>query len=61
MKYFKGTGVEKDVVESDKELFILEVTGQEAGKKNRIFFERQMNSIQITKTHTLSKEWLEKR
>jgi hypothetical protein len=61
MMYFKGTGVEKDVVESDKWLFISEVSGQEAGKKNRIFVERQMNSYQIAKAHQLAKEWLKKR
>jgi hypothetical protein len=61
MMYFKGTGVEKDVVESDKWLFISEVSGQEAGKKNRIFVERQMNSYQIAKAHKLAKEWLKKR
>ncbi|HIJ49726.1 MAG TPA: sel1 repeat family protein [Nitrospinae bacterium] len=60
MMYFKGTGVEKDVLESDKWLFISEVSGQEAGKKNRIFVERQMNSAQIAKAHQLAKEWLKK-
>jgi len=61
MMYFKGTGVEKDIVEADKWLFISEASGQEAGKKNRIFVERQMNRDQIVKAHQLAKEWLKKR
>jgi uncharacterized protein len=61
MMYFKGTGVEKNIIESDKWLFISEALGQEAGKKNRIFVERQMNSDQITKAHQLAKDWLKKR
>ncbi len=58
MMYFKGTGVDKNIVEADKWLLISETSGQEAGKKNRIFVERQMNSDQITKAHQLAKEWL---
>jgi uncharacterized protein len=61
MMYFKGTGVEKNIVEADKWLFISETSGQEAGKKNRIFVERQMNSDQITQAHQLAKDWLKKR
>ena len=61
MMYFKGTGVEKNIVEADKWLFISETSGQEAGKKNRIFVERQMNSDQIAKAHQLAKDWLKKR
>jgi len=61
MMYFKGTGVEKNIVEADKWLFISEASGQEAGKKNRIFVERQMNRDQIVKAHQLAKEWLKKR
>jgi uncharacterized protein len=61
MMYFKGTGVEKNIVEADKWLFISEKSGQEAGKKNRIFVERQMNSDQIAKAHQLAKGWLKKR
>jgi TPR repeat protein len=61
MMYFKGTGVEKNIIESDKWLYISEALGQEAGKKNRIFVERQMNSDQITKAHQLAKDWLKKR
>jgi uncharacterized protein len=61
MMYFKGTGVEKDIVEADKWLFISEASGQEAGTKNRIFVERQMNKDQIVKAHQLAKEWLKKR
>jgi uncharacterized protein len=61
MMYFKGTGVEKNIVEADKWLFISEASGQEAGRKNRIFVERQMNRDQIVKAHQLAKEWLKKR
>ena len=61
MMYFKGTGVEKNIVEADKWLFISEASGQEAGKKNRIFVERQMNRDQIVKAHQLAKKWLKKR
>jgi uncharacterized protein len=61
MMYFKGTGVEKNIVEADKWLFISESSGQEAGKKNRIFVERQMDSDQIAKAHQLAKGWLKKR
>ena len=61
MMYFKGTGVEKNIIEADKWLFISETSGQEAGKKNRIFVERQMNSDQIAKAHQLAKDWLKKR
>ena len=34
--------------------------GQEAGKKNRIFVERQMSSDQISKARKLAKDWLKK-
>jgi uncharacterized protein len=61
MMYFKGTGVKKNIIESNKWLFISEALGQEAGKKNRIYVERQMNSDQITKAHQLAKDWLKKR
>ncbi len=61
MMYFKGTGVEKNIVEADKWLFISEASGQEAGKKNRIFVERQMNSDQIAKARQLAKGWLKQR
>ncbi len=60
MMYFKGTGVEKNIVEADKWLLISEELGQEAGRKNRIFVERQMNSDQISQAHNLAKDWLEK-
>ncbi|MBT5469066.1 MAG: sel1 repeat family protein [Nitrospina sp.] len=60
MMYFKGTGVEKNIVEADKWLYIAEKFGQEAGKKNRIFVERQMNNGQISKAHELAKDWLKK-
>jgi len=61
MMYFKGTGVDKNIVEADKWLFISETSGQEAGKKNRIFVERQMNSDEIAKAHQLAKYWLKQR
>mgnify|MGYP006438206585 CR=1 FL=1 len=61
MMYFKGTGVEKNIIESDKWLFISEALGQAAGGKNRIFVERQMNSNQITKAHQRANDWLKKR
>ena len=60
MMYFKGTGVEKNIVQADKWLLISEKLGQEAGKKNRIFVERQMNSDQILKARKLAKDWLQK-
>ena len=60
MMYFKGTGVEKNIVKADKWLLISEKQGQEAGKKNRIFVERQMNSDQISKARMLAKGWLQK-
>ena len=60
MMYFKGTGVEKNFVQADKWLLISEKQGQEAGKKNRIFVERQMNSDQISKARKLAKSWLQK-
>ena len=60
MMYFKGTGVEKNIVQADKWLLISEKLGQEAGKKNRIFVERQMNSDQISKARKLAKGWLQK-
>ena len=60
MMYFKGKGIEKNIVQADKWLLISEELGQEAGKKNRIFLERQMNSDQISKAHQLAKSWLEK-
>ncbi len=60
MMYFKGTGIEKNMVQADKWLLISEKLGQEAGKKNRIFVERQMNSDQISKARKLAKGWLQK-
>ena len=60
MMYFKGTGIEKNIVQADKWLLISEKLGQEAGKKNRIFVERQMNSDQISKARKLAKGWLQK-
>ena len=60
MMYFKGTGIEKNIVQADKWLLISEKLGQEAGKKNRIFVERQMNSDQISKARKLAKSWLQK-
>ena len=60
MMYFKGTGVEKNIVQADKWLLISEKLGQEAGKKNRIFVERQMSSDQISKARKLAKDWLQK-
>ena len=60
MMYFKGTGVEKSIIEADKWLIISEKLGQEAGKKNRIFMERQMSRGQIDKAHQLAQTWLEK-
>ena len=59
MMYFKGTGIEKNIVQADKWLLISEKLGQEAGKKNRIFVERQMNSDQISKARKLAKGWLQ--
>ena len=61
MMYFKGTGVEKNIVEADKWLLISEKLGQEAGKKNRIFVERKMNNDQKIKAHQLAESWLKKR
>ena len=60
MMYFKGTGIEKNIVQADKWLLISEKLGQEAGKKNRIFVERQMNRDQISKARKLAKGWLQK-
>ena len=60
MMYFKGTGVERNIIEADKWLIVSEKLGQEAGKKNRIFIERQMNRHQIEKAHKLAKSWLQK-
>ena len=60
MMYFKGTGVEKNIIKADKWLIISEKLGQEAGKKNRIFIERQMSKNQIEKAHKLAKTWLQK-
>ena len=60
MMYFKGTGIEKNIVQADKWLLISEKLGQEAGKKNRVFVERQMNSDQISKARKLAKSWLQK-
>ena len=60
MMYFKGTGIEKNIVQADKWLLISEKLGQEAGKKNRVFVERQMNSDQISKARKLAKGWLQK-
>lgn len=61
MMYFKGTGVEKNIIEADKWLFVSENLGQEAGKKNRIFVERQMTRDQVAKAHQLAKAWLKNR
>ena len=58
--YFKGTGVEKNIVQADKWLLISEKLGQEAVKKNRIFVERQMDNRQILKARQLAKGWLKK-
>ena len=60
MMYFKGTGVERNIIEADKWLIVSEKLGQEAGKKNRIFIERQMSRNQIEKAHKLAKSWLQK-
>ncbi len=60
MMCFKGTGVEKNIVEADKWLIISERSGQEAGKKNRIFVERQMTADQVSQAHQLAKDWLKK-
>ena len=60
MMYFKGKGIEKNIIQADKWLLISEELGQEAGKKNRIFVERQMNSDQILKARKLAKSWLNK-
>ena len=60
MMYFKGTGVERNIIEADKWLILSEKLGQEAGKKNRIFIERQMSRNQIEKAHKLAKSWLQK-
>ena len=60
MMYFKGTGVERNIIEADKWLIVSEKLGQEAGKKNRIFIERQMSRHQIKKAHKLAKNWLQK-
>ena len=60
MMYFKGTGVEKNIIEADKWLIVSEKLGQEAGKKNRIFIERQMSRNQIEKAQKLAKNWLQK-
>ena len=60
MMYFKGTGVERNIIEADKWLIVSEKLGQEAGKKNRIFIERQMSKNQIEKAHKLAKTWLQK-
>ena len=60
MMYFKGKGIAKNIVQADKWLLISEELGQEAGKKNRIFVERQMNSDQISKARKLAKSWLKK-
>ena len=60
MMYFKGTGVEKNIIEAYKWLIVSEKLGQEAGKKNRIFIERQMSRNQIEKAHKLAKNWLQK-
>ncbi|MEK9627753.1 MAG: hypothetical protein VW455_01895 [Nitrospinota bacterium] len=58
MMYFKGTGVEKNIIEADKWLFVAEKLGQDAGKKNRIYVERQMTREQIEKARKLGNEWL---
>ena len=60
MMYFKGTGVERNIIEADKWLIVSEKLGQDAGKKNRIFIERQMSRSQIEKAHKLAKSWLQK-
>ena len=61
MMYFKGTGVEKNIVEADKWLLISEKLGQEAGNKNRIYVERKKNNAQKIKAHQLAENWLKKR
>ena len=60
MMYFKGKGIAKNIVQADKWLLISKELGQEAGEKNRIFVERQMNSDQISKARKLAKNWLKK-
>tara|TARA_Y100001960_G_scaffold79108_1_gene84573 strand:- start:948 stop:1325 length:378 start_codon:yes stop_codon:yes gene_type:complete len=60
MMYFKGTGIEKNIIEADKWLIVSEKLGQEAGKKNRIFIERQMSRHQIEKAQKLAISWLQK-
>jgi len=60
MMYFKGRGVERNIIEADKWLIVSEKLGQEAGKKNRIFIERQMSRNQIKKAQKLAKNWLQK-
>ena len=58
MMYFKGTGVERNIIEADKWLIVSEKLGQEAGKKNRIFIERKMDRAQINKAHQLAESWI---
>ena len=61
MMYFKGTGVEENIVEADKWLLISEKLGQEAGEKNRIFVERKMKNDQKVTAQQLAESWLKKR
>lgn len=61
MMYFKGKGVQKNNIEACKWLLISETLGQEAGKKNRIFVERQMTSDQVSQAHKLANVWLKTR
>ena len=59
--YLAGlSNLQKNIIEADKWLIVSEKLGQEAGKKNRIFIERQMSRDQIDKAHQLAKSWLEK-
>ena len=60
MMYFKGRGIKKNIIEADKWLIVSEKWGQKAGKKNRIFIERQMNKGQLAKAHKLAKSWFQK-
>jgi len=61
MMYFKGSGVQKNIIEADKWLYISGKLGQEAGKKNRVFVERQMTSDQKIQAHKLANAWLEQK
>lgn len=61
MMYFKGAGIEKNIIKADKWLLISEELGQEAGKKNRVFVERQMSREQVSLARQLAGKWLKKR